>query len=119
MYALRATHHTTTQAMPMQLVFGRDAMLNVQFKANWNLIKNHKQTKINDNNHRENAKCLNYTYKVGDCVLVHHIQKEKYASDPWKGPYKITAVNDNSTVWYEKGVVTNVINIRQSKLYFS
>ena len=29
MYALRAMYHTTTQATPMQLVFGRDTMLNV------------------------------------------------------------------------------------------
>ena len=38
MFALRATYHTTLQATPMQLVFGRDAILNTQFKANWKLI---------------------------------------------------------------------------------
>ena len=31
MFALRATYHTTLQATPMQLVFGRDAILNIQF----------------------------------------------------------------------------------------
>ena len=39
-FALRATVHTTTQATPMQLVFGRDAILNVQFEADWEYIKN-------------------------------------------------------------------------------
>lgn len=34
MFALRATYHTTTQATPMQLVFGRDAILNTTFQAN-------------------------------------------------------------------------------------
>jgi len=38
MFALRATYHTTLQATPCQLVFGRDAMLNVKFEANWQLI---------------------------------------------------------------------------------
>ena len=33
-FAVRATFHTTTRATPMQLVFGRDAMLNIPFTAN-------------------------------------------------------------------------------------
>ena len=39
--------HTTLQATPAQLVFGRDAILNVKFEADWNLIKQRKQTLIN------------------------------------------------------------------------
>jgi len=34
MFALRATYQTTLQATSTQLVFGRDAMLNVKFQAN-------------------------------------------------------------------------------------
>jgi hypothetical protein len=34
-FAMRATVHTTNRASPAQLVFGRDAMLNVNFEANW------------------------------------------------------------------------------------
>ena len=39
MFALRATYHTTLQASPAQLVFGRDAILNTRFEADWHLIK--------------------------------------------------------------------------------
>ena len=39
MFDLRATFHTTLEATPMQLLFGRDAMLNVQFQADWKYIK--------------------------------------------------------------------------------
>ena len=39
MFAVRATYHTTTQATPSQLVFGRDAILNTKFIANWKHIK--------------------------------------------------------------------------------
>jgi len=46
MFALRAAYHTTLQATPCQLVFGRDAMLNVKFEANWQLIKQRKQKRI-------------------------------------------------------------------------
>ena len=35
MFAIRATDHMTNQAMPAQLVFGRDAILNTTFEANW------------------------------------------------------------------------------------
>jgi hypothetical protein len=39
MYATRATIHTTLKAAPMQLVFGRDAVLNTKFEADWKYIK--------------------------------------------------------------------------------
>eukprot|EP00957_Ditylum_brightwellii_P050451 3825901-Ditylum_brightwellii.AAC.1 len=42
MLAMRATIHSTSRAMPAQLVFGRDAMLNVQHKANWTYTKEHR-----------------------------------------------------------------------------
>ena len=38
-FAVRATIHTTTRATPMQLVFGRNAMLNVLFTANGKYIE--------------------------------------------------------------------------------
>jgi hypothetical protein len=31
--------HTTTRAKPTQLVFGRDVLLNISFKADWQYIK--------------------------------------------------------------------------------
>ena len=34
-FATRATIHTTLNATPSQLVFGRDAMLNMEFEADW------------------------------------------------------------------------------------
>ena len=69
MFALRATYHTTTQATPMQLVFGRDAILNTVFEANWKYIQDRKQQLIRKNNQRENAKRIPDEYHVGDKVL--------------------------------------------------
>ena len=46
-FAMRATVHTTTRATPSQLVFNRDAIHNINFKADWNYIKNQKQQLIN------------------------------------------------------------------------
>ena len=38
-FAIRETVSTTTEKSPMQLVFGRDAILNIQHTADWNRIK--------------------------------------------------------------------------------
>jgi hypothetical protein len=34
-WAIRSTYHTILQATPCQLVFGRDMIHNIAFKANW------------------------------------------------------------------------------------
>ena len=50
MFAVRATYHTTLHASPTQLVFGRDAILNIKYVAEWEHIRQHKQLRINHNN---------------------------------------------------------------------
>ena len=39
MFAIRTTVHTPIQHTPPQLVFGRDAILNINQEANWQLMK--------------------------------------------------------------------------------
>jgi hypothetical protein len=36
---IRSTYHTTLQATPCQLVFGRDMIHNIAFRANWDQIQ--------------------------------------------------------------------------------
>jgi hypothetical protein len=55
-FALRSTYHMTLQAMPGQLVFGRDMVLNVQHLAHWTVITARKQQIIRKNNLIENLK---------------------------------------------------------------
>jgi transposase InsO family protein len=55
-FAVRATVHTTNRATPAQLIFGRDAIFQVQHIADWQYIKQRKQQMINANNARENSK---------------------------------------------------------------
>ena len=38
-FGICSTIHTTTRATPMQLVFGRDSILNVQHLADWRYIQ--------------------------------------------------------------------------------
>ena len=69
-FAMRSTVHTTTQATPMQLVFGRDAIMNLTFDANWQLTKKRKQQLINKSNVNENKKRVPHKYNVNDLVLI-------------------------------------------------
>ncbi len=49
-FALRSMYHMTLQAMPGQLIFGRDMVLNVQHLTDWTVIKARKQKIIHKNN---------------------------------------------------------------------
>jgi hypothetical protein len=55
-FALRSTYHMTLQAMPGQLVFGRDMVLNVQHLTDWSVIKARKQQITCKNNQIKNLK---------------------------------------------------------------
>ena len=117
MFALRATYHTTLQASPTQLVFGRDAILNTKFVADWHLIRKRKQRIINENNQRKNDKRLAHEYQVGDLILYHVPTTNKYGKSPWQGPYKILRVYDNGTIQVRMGALTDRVNICNIRPY--
>jgi len=97
----------------MQLVFGRDAILNIAREANWKLIRDRKQKLIDQNNERENANRKPHTYNVGDKVLIKNDWSAKYRKVAFLGPYPITNVNNNGTVRVAlNDIVTDVYNIR-------
>jgi len=116
--AMNSAVHTTARAMPTQLVFGRDAMLNASFQADWQFIKERKQRLIIQNNTRENAKRKPHVHNVGDVVVVKAGAGCKHGSNPYLNPMRITQVNDNSTVKLVKvadnngGAVSQTWNIR-------
>ena len=68
-FAVRSTYHTTLQATPGQLVFGRDMVLNTPFIADWEAIRLRKQKIIDKNNKMENSKRKEHVYLVQDQVL--------------------------------------------------
>ena len=120
--AHRSTVHTTLDATPTQLVFGRDAILNVSFEADWQYIKERKQKLIIQNNQRKNAKRTPHTYHVGDKVMVAQNPNRKFGDDLYKGPYEIARVYDNGTVKLMQdtpsgGVVYQTWNVRNVTPY--
>jgi hypothetical protein len=102
----------------MQLVFGRDAILNVKHISDWEHIRQRKQTRINENNKRENKSRRAHQYSIGDKILVKARKNSKHELE-YDGPYAITQVNDNGTIRFQKGIVNDVINIRRIKPFHS
>ena len=43
--------------------------------------------------------------------------KNKYVENPYEGLYGILSVNDNGTIRFKKGAVTDTINIRNVHPY--
>ena len=61
-FTVRITVYITTQATASQLIFGRDIILNISYRANWRYIKDRKQKLIHQNNKKENAKKRTHLY---------------------------------------------------------
>ena len=70
MFAIRSTVHTTTQHTPSKLVFGRDAILNINQEVNWQLIKQRKEALINKGNQKEYCCRQSHMYCTKDKVLL-------------------------------------------------
>ena len=116
-FATRATIHTTLNATPCQLVFGRDAFLRMGFHADWETIGARKQARINENNARENAKRVAHTYRIGDKILVKNDPSRKLGTNAYSGPYVVTQVRNNGTIRYQKENIFDTINIRNVTPY--
>jgi hypothetical protein len=100
--AFRSTYHTTLQATPCQLVFGRDMIHNISFRANSDRIQKRKQDIINKSNQKENKSLIPYEYKVGDQVILETPGTLLELSTPCIGPYPVTNVYKNGTIRIQK-----------------
>jgi hypothetical protein len=69
-WAIYSTYHTILKASPGAAIFGQDMLFDIPFMADWHKIGERRQSLTNRGNQRENAKCIDYDYKVGDKVLV-------------------------------------------------
>ena len=61
-----------------QLIFGRDIIIPIKHRVDWELIRQQKQTQINRDNACENKHKFDYDYKVGDKVMLTDHTTYKY-----------------------------------------
>ena len=64
MFAIQYMMHTTTQHTLSQLVFGRDAILNINQESNWELIKQLKLVLIYKGNQKEYCRIQSQVYHI-------------------------------------------------------
>jgi len=117
-FPIRSTFHTTTHATPGQLVFQRDMILPIQFKADWALIHSQRQQETERNNTRENRTRIPHEYKVGEKILLNISGRKRKHGPKRKGPYLIEKVYDNGTLRIRRGHISDRVNIRRVLPYF-
>jgi hypothetical protein len=101
-----SAYHTTLQATPCQLVFGRDMIHSIAFRANWDQIQKRKQDIMNESNQKENKSQIACEYKVGDQVLLETPGILRKLLTPCTGTYPVTNVYKNGTIRIQKGIVS-------------
>ena len=91
-------------------------LFDIPFLADWRKIRERRQSLTNCGNQSENAKRIEYDYKVRDKVLVI---KEgilcKAESAYGKEPLTITTVHTNGTIRIQRGTKTEQLSIRRVK----
>ncbi len=113
-WAIRSTYHTVLKASPGAAIFGRDMLFNIPFVADCHKIGERRQSLTDCGNQRENAKLIDYDYKVGDKVLVINkgiLCKAEYAYG--KEPWTITTVHTNGTIRIQRRTKMEQLSIRR------
>jgi hypothetical protein len=115
-WAVRSTYHTTLKASPGAAIFGRDMLFDIPFVADWYKIGEHRQSRTNRENARENSKRIDFDYAVGMQVYIKkdgilRKAESRYHNDPWT----ITQVHTNGTIRIQHGSKSERINIRRVK----
>jgi hypothetical protein len=106
-WAIRSTYHTVLEASLGAAIFGQDMLFGIPFVADWRKIGERRQSLTDRGNQRENAKRIDYDYKVEDKVLV--INKgilRKAESAYGKETLTIITVHTNGTIRIQRGTNT-------------
>ena len=105
-------HSTLLEATPAQLVFGRDMILPIAMRADWQAIQARRQAAIEHNNAVENSNRIEHTCEVGDKITCKRHGKLRKSATPRRGPCEATHVCANGTVRIQRGNINERVNIR-------
>ena len=113
-YAIRATINMTLKHTPGELAFGRDMILPIPSKVNWEYLFQNKQNVISQTNVKENLSRKQFNYKVGQRILILNKNQQKVKLEPTvlnEGPWPITQIHTNGTVTILRNNYVERINI--------
>ena len=112
-WAVRSTVHTTLNATPGQLVFGRDMIFHDTYLANWQLIHSRKEKEMKRSNTKENKVRIAYEYSPGTYAYIVNKDLQRKLKAPNEGPYKILEAFTNGILKLQLGTEAEIINIRR------
>jgi hypothetical protein len=113
-WAIRSTCHTALKASPGAAIFGRDMLFDIPFVADRHKIREQRQLLTDRGNQQENAKQIDYNYKVGDKVLVINESILRKAESAYgKEPWIITTVHTNGAIRIQRGTKTKQLSIQR------
>jgi hypothetical protein len=89
-------------------------LFSIPFVADWHKIEEQMQPPTNHGNQHENAKCIDYDYKVGDKVLlinegILHKAESAYGKEPWT----ITTFHTKGTIRIQCGTRTERLSFQR------
>ncbi len=113
-WAICSTYHTVLKASLGGAILGWDMLLDIPFVADWHKIGDSWQLLTDHVDQQENAKWIDYDYKVGDKVLVINEgilckAESAYSKEPWT----ITTVHTNGTIRIQRGTKMEWLSIRR------
>jgi len=116
-YAINSEINTTTKVSHGAFVFQRDMILPITCVTNWEIIRNKKQLRIQQNNFLENKRRRPFTYTPNMEIMLDDPTGVKLSAK-CKGPFTVSKVHSNGTVTIcMKPNVFQRVNIRRIKPY--
>ncbi len=113
-WAIRSTYHTVLRASPGAAIFGWNMLFDIPFMADWCKVGEQRQSLTNCGNQQENAKWIDYDYKVREKVLVINEGILRKAESPYgKEPWTITTAHTNRTIRIQCGTKKKRLSIRR------
>ena len=111
-WAICSTYHMVLKDSPGAAIFGGDMLFDIPYIADWNKKGDYRQHQTDLNNKRENKKCVDYDYKVGDKILiVKDSILRKVESPKQKEPWTITTIHMNGTIGVTRGTKSERLNV--------
>ena len=113
-FGIRSTFHSSLQASPGQITFGRDMIITSTYLANWKFIRAHQKKNTLYNNARENKKRIQHDYQPGQNIYILNKDIKRKLNPIKEGPFRIVRIHTNGTLVVRRSpTVIETVNIRR------
>ena len=97
-YGLRSTFHSSLQATPGQITFGRDMIIHSTYLANWKFIRYYQRKNTLYNNAKENRKRIQHDYQPGHNFSILNMDIKRKLNPVKESPFRNFRIHTNGTL---------------------